>query len=730
MNARTVQIFLSAEDSLRRERDSVFSALQALQRSMGDNIVFKTILVDETPVEDIVAARHAGAATDTPDILISLVSARLGPSRPRHPGDEENGAHEGSRGEALKLAIKGRTPTLLLYRKTGNGIAIRSEISASLKQKKAFNEFVDDWFGGSEDSFDASFEAFATVDELERRVVEDLERVIRRHIPAPAEERIETGTIATWTKGSPFPGLVPYGPDYSEVFFGRQRAVREVTRALIDRASQGRAFILVAGMSACGKTSLIEAGVIPALTEPGVMQGVDFWRTCRFDPGSAQGNDLFGSLAEGLLADEVLPELAEGGVSKAELADLLREAPKRAGIPLRMALSRAGEQVPAAARGDSGGVGGGGVGGANARLLLFVDQLERLFSLPGLTAGERRKFAEVLSALAQTGQVWVIAAVGSDHLAGCREIEAFSELMHGTGEYRLLPPNFAEYGQIIRGPARAGGLQFETDPESGERLDDILHQAAIADPGGLALLQLTLHKLHKRIRADDRLLTFNAYRRLGGLEGVVAQRAEEVFAGLDPAQQAALPALLRSLVTVSVDDTGRPEARTALMSDLRVTPERSRLLDAFIAARLVNADEDRVGRPVARLANQAMLLHWPRVREWLREDQSFLRARATLINAARYWRQQSRNPDFLLSEGQSLAEHESLPDEWREYLDAEAVEYVEASIAATLERRNRLAADEDRRQRRLTWTVAVLVGVIAAASAIGGYLSYDFYLRM
>jgi hypothetical protein len=301
--------------------------------------------------------------------------------------------------------------------------------------------------------------------------------------------------------------------------------------------------------------------------------------------------------------------------------------------------------------------------------------------------------------------------------------------MEGSGEYDLPPPNFAEYGQIIRGPARAAGLQFETDPESGERLDDILHLAAIGDDGALPLLQYVMHELHKRIRADDRVITFNAYRRLGGLEGMVADRAEESLTALDPALQAALPALLRALVTVSVEDAGKAEARTAPMSDLRLTPERSKLLDAFIDARLINAGEDDQGRPVARLACQGMLAHWKRAQDWLKEDRSFLRARATLINAARYWRQQSRNPDFLLSEGQSLAEHESLPEEWKEYLDAEAIEYVEASMAVAAERRAAQDAEERRQSRRLTWTVAILVGVIAAASAIGGYMSYHLYLQ-
>ena len=718
MKAPALRVFISAEEALGRERDVAIRVVGALQRELAHLADLQPVLVDEGSERAITDLRRAAETSRFRDIVVRIVSSRLGPSRPRSAG-EETAERPPPRAEAdVDAGARPPTPCLLVYRRTGNGIAIRSEVSASLKQKKAFSDFMDAWFGDPHDPVEASFQPFDGVTQLERMLRHDIAAAVRRQVPGSAAEGGEADAAATWSDGSPYVGLESFDADRADVFMGRRRAVGELTRALIDRAAAGCAFVLVVGASGCGKSSLIDAGVVPALVEPGLIDGVDFWRRCRFRPRDAAG-DLFRGLAEALLGDRSLPELKEGGVGTEELADLLREAPRRADIPLRMVLRRGREAGPP----GSGGSGGEG------RLVLVVDQLEGLFTADGIDAAEREAFVAVLAALARSGQVWVIAALRSEFVPRLDELPELAALTEGAGQYRLMPPTFAELGQIIRGPARAAGLQFEIDAESGERLDDVLHRAAVEDPGALPLVQYALKELHDRIRADDRVLTFHAYRRLGGLEGLVARRAEEVYAGLDPALQEALPALLRNLITVSVDDDA-PEGRVAPLEEVRAAEARSRLVDALVEARLVTTDLDAEGRPVAALAYRGMLPHWPRLTEWLADDRNFLRARATLANAASYWRQQGRNPDFLLPAGQSLAEGEVLPEEWRHYLDVEVIEYVEASMAAAAGRRREAAEAEAQRRRRVTWMVAILVAAIAAASAAGGYLGYQLYSRI
>lgn len=718
MNAPALRIFVSAEEAVRHERDNAIAVVNGLKTDFSGQVTIELILVDDLTPEKLADARRGGVSGDLPDIVISLMSSRLGPSRPRHP--EEGDA--GPTGETTSQTVSQshfETPQLLVYRRVGNGIAIRSEVSASLKHKKAFNEFMDDWFGGAADSFDAAFRAYGSFDELERMLRADLTRIITKALSGNRSEREETAGLATWTRGSPFAGQDAFGADRSEVFFGRRRAIADATKLLLDRAADGCPLIMITGMSSCGKTSLVNAGIIPAITEPGAVKGIDVWRSCRFRPSSASHGDLFAGLAATLLDKKGLPEMAEGGVTVDELADLLREAPRRADIPLRMALGRAGNGQHRPGEDTK----------STARLVLIVDQLEELFTTPDISSEDRRKFSAALYAMASSGQVWILATLRSDYRPDCAGLPEIAGLINDGGEYHLTPPTFAELGQIIRGPVRAAGLQFETDPETGERLDDMLHQAAIADDGSLPLLEYVMQELHHRIRAGDRLLTFNAYNRLGGFDGLITERCETVFSDLDASLRAALPAMLRALVTVSIEDDSEALPRTALKTDICVTPQRQQLLDAFIGARLVVADLDEHDRPVVRIACSGVLRRWQRVRDWMEEDRRFLSARATLTNSARYWQQRKRHPDFLISEWQTLAEHEILPEEGREYLDEDAIEYVEASIAASAERRQRQTDAEARRSRRTTWIVAILVGIIAAASAIGGYMSYFVYLR-
>src|SRR5262245_43905948 len=350
-------------------------------------------------------------------------------------------------------------------------------------------------------------------------------------IPLASEERVV----------SPFRGLDVFEFENADLFFGRARAIAACMERLEQLAASRKAFLLIYGMSGSGKSSLLRAGLLPSITRPGAVAGIDSWRRCLIRP--SEGPDAVASLAAGLLREGALPELARE-LTAAELTGLCRTSPDRAATLVRQALGKAA----AAAGSDL----------SQLRLVVAIDQMEELFTTEKEPAS-REVLVRLLAAFAASGLVWVIATIRSDFFHRCGEVPGFSALKDGLGSYELLPPTGPEIAQIIREPARVAGVRFEESADRG-RLDDVLQEAAAADPGSLPLLQFVLDALYEAGR-ENRVLTFAQYRTLGGLEGAIARRADEVVEGLPTDIQEALPVVLRALTTVRPGDeavTARP----------------------------------------------------------------------------------------------------------------------------------------------------------------------------
>ena len=215
----------------------------------------------------------------------------------------------------------------------------------------------------------------------------------------------------------------------------------------------------------------------------------------------------------------------------------------------------------------------------------------------------------------------------------------------------------------------------------------MLQEAAVADPGSLPLLEFVLDALYEAGR-ERRLLTFAAYRALGGLEGAIARRADEVVDALPPDIQEALPAVLRALTTVRLGEEA-VTARPASLADVAGTPAQSALVDALIAARLLVSDENAEGHAVVRVAHEALLSRWPRARDIVNANRGFLETRARLTADARRWHSDNRNPELLLPPGKRLAEGEELLQSRREEVDDQIIDYIEASSRAQSGREER-----------------------------------------
>lgn len=583
----------------------------------------------------------------------------------------------------------------------------RNEIETQWQHLKAF---FDAWFKTPSGEFKAAFQSFASTDDFEAQA----EVLLRKWL----EEKVLHGRSLTWPaeiKGSPFRGLAAFGAKHAPVFFGRSRDITKVIDRLKDAAEKGCPFLLVDGASGAGKSSLVRAGLVPRLTAAGVVPSVDIWRVAVMRPAEIVG-DPFAALARALLVAEsdlpeaeqgrppALPELSASDFPRADdLAALLAHADASAPKPILSTFS-AIEQTAREKEGYGRAV--------KVALLLVVDQLDELF---GADIGNdiRARFAQLLRLLARSGRVWVIATLRADLFDHFLSQKDLKQLKDDGSSYDLAPPDAAALAEIVRAPAAAAGLVYESDTKTGERLDErLLADAERADL--LPLLQFTLNQLFEARERRDHggQLTFAAYRALGGLEGAVEKEAEAAFARLGATEQARLPRLLRELVAPAGDAT-MTAARAAFdirpvpLADAAYDEASARLVQALIDARILLSSGEG-GQATVRLAHARVLDSWQRASKIVADNADFYRIRAEVEEQRRRWDAAGRRRDLLIGRGRPLAEAESIVRNFSGELPTATREFVRRSG----------------RRARLMQTLTAAAAVIFAA--VAGVAVYEW----
>jgi len=704
--SKTLRIFVSSPGDVVEERTLTKRVLQRLAGEFSGRITLEPIFWEHEPLLATDSFQKQIVRPSETDILVSILWSRLGTRLPvqftRADGSRYSSGTEYEFEDAVASYKREGRPDLLVYRKTADPVVSlkdKKTLLDKLSQKEALDAFFSKWFHDeAEGTLIAAFHPFERSSDFEELLESHLKKLIERRLPEESSGAEARTAPIQWKEGSPFRGLHVFSFEHAPIFFGRTKAVGDVLNALRVQASEGCAFILVLGMSGGGKSSLVQAGVLPVLAQPGVIEGVGLWRHAIMRPGDSLG-DVFHSLAASILQNEALPELKADNIDAAELAQLLRETPKAVVPLLKTGLSQAASEL-AKARAMAER--------PSARLALVVDQMEELFTLEKVTVAERARFVEALDVLARSGSVWVIATMRSDFYPRCAELEKLVVLKEGAGQYDLLPPTPAEIGQMIRQPALAAGLHFEEDPATKERLDEVLRDAAAKNPISLALLEFTLEELYKQ-RTERGILTHEAYRRLGGVEGALAQRGEEVYEGLEKDVQAALGPVFRELVGIGQGEDKTITRKYAPYDVITATPETRKFVETFIEARLFVTDLDVKGNAVVSVAHEALLKHWPRMKEWVEKNKETLRARSRVSVAASRWTEEGKSRDLLLAAGKPLAEAEELVRNPILELSGQEKAFIKASVA---------------KKRRLWWMKRAVVAALAILTIITAGAAY------
>jgi DNA-binding SARP family transcriptional activator/WD40 repeat protein/energy-coupling factor transporter ATP-binding protein EcfA2 len=509
--------------------------------------------------------------------------------------------------------------------------------------------------------------------EAEERVQRALERVgtatqearaLRDAIAGGVLERerlAERAPLATAPGVCPYKGLARYEAADAPFFHGRERIVATLVAYIaVER------FVGVIGASGSGKSSLVRAGLLPALSG-NALPGSGAWPTCTCTPGEHPLRSLA----------EALAPLA--GVPAPELARRLDRQPDQLGSVLDSAL-----------RGRGG-----------ARVVVVVDQFEEIVTLCR-DQEERERFAGALVDAVTDPDVpaVVVPVIRADYFGA---LAVHPELARLFEESQVLVGAMTdtELRRAVTEPARRSGLVLE-----GGLVDAVCADAG-SEPGALPLVSTAMAETW--VRRDGTVLTQAAYREAGGVQGALGQLADDVYAGLGPEGQALAQRLFLRLAEPGegTDDVRRRMPR----DEFSAGAAGDEVLDAYVGHRLLVADGGSV-----EVAHEALLREWPRLRAWLEDDREGRRLHRHLTDAAASWAAEGRDPGALYrgtrlgaAQDWAAANPEALNAAEREFLDASAAEQQRDLLSA-----RRTA----RRLRSLAGAMAVFLAVALAAGGL------------
>ena len=487
-------------------------------------------------------------------------------------------------------------------------------------------------------------------------------------IDAAAAEKLLAGI-------SPYRGLLPFREQDAGLFFGRKRFVDELANKVRQRTATN--VVAVVGRSGSGKSSIVYAGLMPALRRERGVGGGSVWQILDLRPH-----------------DEPLHQLAAAfDPPKAEPGSLKYRAALNEGAKLlRERNVTLAELVRDRLRQESG----------STRLLLYVDQWEELYTqatpreiktdVDRARAADAKLFIDLVLDAAASSPCTLVLSVRSDFYPDLQTHDGLRVAVQES-QVSLGTMNEAELRDVIEGPSKALGASV--DPELTKKLirdiglDPASGRSDEYDIGKLPLLEYALEQAWaKRTGAEIGLPQYS------GLEQALEERANALYGRLSAEEQAAAKRLFVSLVTPG---EGREDTRARI--DMPSDDLMRRVIQTFAGgeARLVVTDEAG-GRRSVEVSHEALIRHWERLRTWIDENRDKLRAREFLKANRAEWLKHSRDPGLLDMPSLYVEAARSLYRQPGDVVIDDVKDYVEALLG---HQRRRHKAEEAKQREEL-----------------------------
>ena len=430
---------------------------------------------------------------------------------------------------------------------------------------------------------------------------------------------------------NPFPGLRPFESNETQLFFGRDGQSEELLRRL-----KRTRFLAVVGTSGSGKSSLVRAGLLPALQGGLMASAGSDWRIAILRPGS----DPIGNLARALASPMVLGSRDE---KDSDIQAVMAETTlRRSSLGLAELVSRARTKLDKK---------GQPLFPEYENLLVVVDQFEEVFRFKQLIAEATSKedaaaFVKLLlEAVGQkAGKIYVVLTMRSDFLGDCSQFWELPEAIN-NGQYLIPRMTRDERREAISGPIAVGQGTI-SEPLVNQLLNDVGD-----NPDQLPILQHALmrtwdHWLNRRRNGDP--MDIPDYNAIGGMAEALSRHADEAYAELNDGQKVIAETLFKGLTEKGTDNreirrpmevqeicelTGASEAAVIEVVEVFRREGRSFLMPPPTDA-LTGTPVHLNRESLIDISHESLIRNWSRLKTWTDEEAQSARIYKRLAETA------------------------------------------------------------------------------------------------
>ncbi len=417
-------------------------------------------------------------------------------------------------------------------------------------------------------------------------------------------------------KDNPYRGLSAFREQDVANFFGREAEVEELLVAL-----ENNNFVSLIAASGCGKTSLINAGLIPRLRQN------DSLIIVQCSPQHNPFNELVYALVDQLNHNEIEDKLEE---CNSFVTGIKNDSLKLSHLVQRVIKP-------------------------NKRLLLIIDDFEQLYYLNSDPKLQHRFIDSLLDIDKNIIPVTLLISIRTDFLKKALEYGRLS-LEFDRNPSKILTPIIEDnqLRQIIETPAHNLGVKFTLE------LTDRLIKEIKQNKLRLSQIEFALTMLW--YQQSDHLLTQANYEAMNCINQCLSKNANNIYDGFETLrEQRKVRRLFIQLIIpgIATEDSCEILTRDQISDDdweQVVKP----LADANL---LVIADKASIGQETIRLIHDNLICHWAVLQQWVDEERQFYLWRDTLTQAIESWQQSGKKHIGLLRGAQLAAAEEYLKRE-------------------------------------------------------------------